>query len=104
MFGFVPNQGQWPEEVLAQLPTETARIWILKDGIRFSLRGPSDADTAGLFVFTEHFEGASPGRFEGQGRLPGYLSYFLPSGRASKVPQYATAAVDGLYPGVRLEL
>jgi gliding motility-associated-like protein len=104
VLGFVPNQGQWPEEVLAQLPTETARIWILKDGLRFSLRGPSDADSAGLFVFTEHFEGAEPGRFVGQGRLPGSLSYFLPSGTASKVPQFATAAVDGLYPGVRLEL
>ena len=102
--GFVPNQGQWPEEVLAQLPTETARIWILQDGIRFSLRGPSDADSLGLFVFTERFEGADPGRFVGQAPLAGHLSYFLPSGTASRVPHYASAVVDGLYPGVRLEL
>ena len=102
--GFVPNQGQWPVEVLAQLPTETARIWILQDGIRFSLLGPSDEDSIGLFVFTERFEGADPGRFVGQGPLAGQLSYFLPSGTASRVPHYASAVVDGLYPGVRLEL
>ena len=56
--GFVPNQGQWPAEVLAQLPTETARIWILQDGLRFTLRGPSEEDSSDLFVFSEHFQGA----------------------------------------------
>ncbi|NCZ94903.1 MAG: hypothetical protein EBZ16_05175 [Flavobacteriia bacterium] len=102
--GFVPNQGQWPAEVLAQLPTETARIWILQDGLRFTLRGPSEEDSSDLFVFTEHFQGAQSGRFTGLGGLPGHLSYFFPSGSAAMVPHFASAAIDGLYPGVTLEL
>ena len=102
--GFIPNEGQWPSEVLAQLPTETARIWILQDGLRFALRGPSDEDSASMFVCTERFGGAQPGRFKGSSPLPGYLSYFFPSGSAAKVPHYASAQVDGLYPGVVLEL
>ncbi|MDG1252248.1 MAG: gliding motility-associated C-terminal domain-containing protein [Schleiferiaceae bacterium] len=102
--GFIPNQGQWPSLVLAQLPTETARIWILQNGLRFTLRGPSEEDSSDLFVFTERFQGAQTGRFKGGSVLPGHLSYFLPSGAAAKVPHFASATINGLYPGVKLEL
>ncbi|MFM1884701.1 MAG: hypothetical protein RL168_885, partial [Bacteroidota bacterium] len=102
--GFIPNEGQWPSEVLAQLPTETARIWILEDGLRFALRGPSEEDSAGLYVLTESFEGAQSGRFYGSSPLPGFLSYFLPSGTAAQVPHFAFARLEGLYPGVSLEM
>lgn len=102
--GFVPNRGQWPEVVLAQLPTETARIWILKDGFRFVSRGPEESDSTDLFAWTERFIGSQPATFEGNGLLTGTLSYFMPGGQAQNLPQYARAILRGLYPGVDLVL
>lgn len=102
--GFIPNQGQWPKEVLAQLPTETARIWIMEKGFRFTLRGPEEVDSADLFVFSETFEGAARGQFVGSLPLAGSLTFYSPLGYAAAVPQFAEGAVHGLYPGVTLEL
>lgn len=102
--GFIPNLGQWPTEVLAQLPTEHARIWILETGIRFSLRGTDEGDSSDLFVLTEHFVGAGQGEFHGDGPLPGRFSYHFPEHHAQQVPHYARGTIQGLYPGVILHI
>jgi len=58
----LPNAGQWPDEVLAMVNVDAARVWVLADGLRFVARTPGESDS--VAVWTERYVGAPGGRLE----------------------------------------
>ena len=100
---FIPNKGQWPNEVNAQLHTDNARIWILKDGLRFSLRGPGEYDTNDFYVFTERFEGSLEGKWISMEPTKSSFNYFISGTKEiAKVGGFRKGRMENLYPGVSL--
>ena len=100
---FIPNKGQWPKEVNAQLHTDNARIWILKDGLRFALRGPGENDTNNFYVFTERFEGSRQGEWISMEPTKSEFNYFISGTKEiTQVSGFRKGRMENLYPGVSL--
>ena len=97
----LPNEGQWPSEVLAMVNVDAARVWILADGLRFVARMPGEGDS--VVVWTERYLNSSGGQLEIQGSGPP-TAFALGRKPLVAVRGSSQAWLRGIYPGVDLEL
>ena len=97
----LPNEGQWPSEVLAMVNVDAARVWILADGLRFVARLPGEGDS--VVVWTERYLNARGGQLELQGSGPP-TAFALGRKPLVAVRGSSQAWLRGIYPGVDLEL
>lgn len=115
---FVPNRGQFPVEVLAQLDLPALRIFVTKDG--FTWLSSSAADLSAIHrgtktnnVVQQHawktqFEGSTfAGQIIWKEQQPFELNYFIgqdPSKWASAIKPCKKMVLKDFYPGIDLHL
>lgn len=115
---FVPNRGQFPAEVLAQLDLPALRIFVSKDG--FTWLSSSAADLAAIHqgaktnnlvqqhAWKTQFEGSTfSGQVIWEQQQSFELNYFIgqdPSKWASAIKPYKKMVLKDFYPGIDLHL
>lgn len=112
--GFVPNEGQWPEEVLYRTDLVHGALFIEEEGYSVALlnppheaghqSAPHHAKSPQAAAFRLRFVGGQAESSKGEDRLPFYHNYFQgkPSQWRSRVPVYQRLRQKELYPGVEL--
>lgn len=97
----IPNEGQWPVEVLAMANLDAARVWVRADGLRFAARLPGESDS--VAVWTERYVGSQGGTLE---LVPSSHPHTYLVGRkgSATVRGASQAWIRNVYPGVDLEL
>ena len=115
---FVPNRGQFPTEVLAQLDLPALRIFVLKDGFTWLSSSVEDlnaihqgnhpTDLVRQHAWQTRFEGSSfAGEIVWEEAQAFELNYFIgqdPSRWASAIRPYKTMLLKDFYPGIDLRL
>lgn len=115
---FVPNRGQFPTEVLAQLDLPALRIFVLKDGFTWLSSSVEDLNAihqgthpnnlVRQHAWKTHFEGSSfSGKIEWEEALAFELNYFMgqdPSRWATAIHPYKAMVLKDFYPGIDLRL
>ncbi|MDP2188767.1 MAG: gliding motility-associated C-terminal domain-containing protein [Sphingobacteriaceae bacterium] len=115
---FVPNKGQFPAEVLAQLDLPALRIFVLKDGFTWLSSSANDLNAihkgnhptnlVRQHAWKTHFEGSSfTGVIAWEEVQPFELNYFIgqdPSRWASAIRPYKIMVLKDFYPGIDLRL
>jgi len=115
---FVPNKGQFPAEVLAQLDLPALRIFVLKDGFTWLSssaddlnaihKGSHPTNVVRQHAWKTHFEGSSfSGQIAWEEVQTFELNYFIgqdPSRWASAIRPYKMMVLKDFYPGIDLHL
>lgn len=115
---FVPNRGQFPAEVLAQIDLPALRIFVLKDGFTWLSSSASDLsaihagnhpnDLVQQHAWKTHFEGSSfQGEMIWEDQLSFELNYFLGQNQsqwASAIKPFKKLVLKNFYAGIDLHL
>ena len=114
---FIPNQGQWPDKVLAYTSFNTGRIYIEKTGLTYVLFDPIDLASRhsrengydGLkgHVYHVSFLGGRANPILVAGDQNSYFhNYFIGNDEGkwqSAVPSLKSITINGIYPGIDLK-
>jgi gliding motility-associated-like protein len=118
---FVENQGQWPEPFSYKVEMQHAAVFVSSTGFRINLTDPELMhqmhDEHGRHKMPDQpikhhglevlFNGASPAKFQPQGKQTAYHNYFLGKDASrwkGNVPLYETLLLQDVYPKIDLIL
>lgn len=109
---YVPNRGQWDEEVLFQARGGGFTAWVTGDGITYDFFQRSNEGASGNGAGRGHvvrmdFEGGEARSTAPTDRLAGVHNYYRgtdPQDWAERVPRYGELRLQELYPGIALRL
>ncbi|MEY3597856.1 MAG: hypothetical protein RL521_278 [Bacteroidota bacterium] len=107
---FIPNQGQWEEEVKFMTPVAGGRVWSNAQGLRFELfnaaffqslhPGTTASNAPQGHVFDCVWKDALPhSEWRGEKHFPFYHQYFL-GNRKGKTLVYESGSLLEVYPGI----
>ncbi len=102
---FIPNQGQWPAEVLFLAQTPGSNLWITKSGFTQQLYSHEQGIEHGQVVRLTYDKSQTMVTAVGNEASAVNYSYFVGNNmtqHAANVPLYHEALVRNLYPGVDL--
>ena len=105
---FTKNKGQFPEEVLFQIQTSSATVYLCKDEIVtvFKRQGVDESEVEILSTVTKLVDANESVIAQGEGILPHHNNYFIgnnPDKWYTEVPNYKAVYYNNIYPGIDLK-
>ena len=105
---FTKNKGQFPEEVLFQIQTSSATVYLCKDEIVtvFKRQGVDESEVEILSTVTKLVDANENVIAQGEGILPHHNNYFIgnnPDKWYTEVPNYKAVYYKNIYPGIDLK-